>query len=304
MLPAALAVIAAIALARSAYPRYFERRALKRLPLGPDGIVMGAGTIDLPRDKAHGALLLHGAGDTPQVLAGLATSLYARGYSVRAPLLSGHGRSLSSFAAVSSSQWHDDVRREYASMLATHDSVAIVGLSMGGALAVRFAADEKSVPALVLLAPYVTMPALVRRVAARSALWRSAFPYFSSGGSQSIHDPDAAARGLGHGVFTPTALHALYDVVVAAEKALPGVTAPTMMIQSREDNRISIESARRTFERLGASEKRLIWTEGAGHVITVDFGHEEVFELTGKWLDHHLRAAGGGLPESNEGSVR
>ena len=302
MLPAALAVFAAIALARFAYPRYFERRALKRLPLGPDGIVIGAGTIDLPHEEAPGVLVVHGAGDTPQVVAGLAAYLHERGYAVRAPLLSGHGRSLSAFAAVSASQWNDDVRREYEAMRAAHHWVALVGLSMGGALAVKLAAEDESVPALVLLAPYVTMPPLARRAAASSAVWGPACPYFMSGGSESIRDAVAAARGLGHGVFTPTALRALHDVVVSGEHALPGVKAPTLMIQSREDNRISIESAKHTFDLLGSPEKHLVWTEGAGHVITVDFGHEKVFERTADWLDKQRRRSAS--RNTNDGSVR
>jgi carboxylesterase len=172
---------------------------------------------------------------------------------------------------------------------------------MGGALAVKVAAEEKALPALVLLAPYLTMPALMRRAAASSAMWGSLCPYFASGGSRSIHDSVAAARGLGHGVFTPAALRALYDVVVAGDNALPDVKAPTLMIQSREDNRISIEGGQRTFDLLGSAEKQLVWTNGAGHVITVDFGHEKVFELTGEWLDRHLRRSVGS--KSNEGSV-
>jgi esterase/lipase len=59
------------------------------------------------------------------------------------------------------------------------------------------------------------------------------------------------------------------------------------MIQSREDNRIAPADAQRAFDRLGAREKKLIWTTGAGHVITVDYGKERVFELLADWLDQH-----------------
>jgi esterase/lipase len=59
------------------------------------------------------------------------------------------------------------------------------------------------------------------------------------------------------------------------------------MIQSREDNRIAPADAQRAFDRLGAKEKRLVWTSGAGHVITVDYGRERVFELLAEWLEQH-----------------
>ena len=278
----------AIALgSRTAYSRYVERRATRRRPLGPDGIVVGAGAVELLTPGGPGALLVHGGGDTPQVMTGLAAYLHERGFSVRVPLLSGHGRALSEFSRVSAARWRDDVLREYVAMRARHPRVAVVGLSMGGALAIELAADYREIPALVLLSPYLAMSPLLRRVATTSAIWGAMYPYFSSRGTRSIRDPAAASRGLGHGVFTPAALRALHDVVLRGVEALSRVTSPTLMIQSREDNRISVADAERVFSQLGASEKRLEWVEGAAHVITVDYGHEKVFDSTARWLEGH-----------------
>ena len=68
-----------------------------RLTVGNDGIVLGAGAIahDAVTDRA--VLLLHGFGDTPQTLHYVADALFAAGYTVRAPLLPGHGRTLAEF---------------------------------------------------------------------------------------------------------------------------------------------------------------------------------------------------------------
>src|SRR6185503_8285392 len=77
VLPAALAVLVAAALGlRLEGPRYLERRVRRRLPLDADGIVVGGAPITLSRPAGPAALLLHGAGDTPQVLGGLASHLY------------------------------------------------------------------------------------------------------------------------------------------------------------------------------------------------------------------------------------
>jgi carboxylesterase len=287
---AVLSVFAALALgARAAYPRYFERRAVRRRPLGPDGIVVGASPLILRREGAPGVLLLHGAGDTPQVLAELATHLYERGYSVRVPLLAGHGRQLAELTTADARKWHNDASNALAEMRASHDWVGLIGLSLGGALAIQLAAEKRDIPALVLLAPYVAMPPLARRAAVTSRGWGWLLPYFSSFGSRSVRDAAAAARGLGHGVLTPAALRAIYHVVGDATRALPHVTAPTLVIQSREDNRISAASATEAFARLGASEKQFVWVEGAAHVITVDYGREHVFALATEWLDSQLK---------------
>lgn len=284
MLPAVLALLAAAA-ARAVYPKYLERRENRRLPLGPDGIVIGAEPLTLSRLRAPGVLLLHGGGDTPEVLAGLARHLHEQGYSVRVPLLSGHGRALSALSSASAQRWHDEVEGELASMRATHDWVGLVGLSIGGALALRLAADHGDIPALVLLAPYLEMPPALKHVVAQSAWWGWFLPYFSSGGSESIRDRAAAARALGHGILTPAALRAFSHVVDDAVSAAGRVRTPTLVVHSRNDNRISAEGAKRGFALLASAEKRLEWVDGAAHVITVDFGHERVFELTTDWLD-------------------
>lgn len=287
MLPA-LALLAAVVVGRAAYPRFLERRQERRRAVDRDGVIVGAAPIVLPREGAPGVLLLHGGGDTPQSLELLAGHLHERGFAVRAPLLSGHGRHLSALAASSARQWHEEVRREFDAMRAKHSRVGIVGLSMGGSLAVKLASAH-DVDAVVLLAPYIAMATFARGMALSSHAWGWLLPYFSSFGTRSIRDPAAAARALGHGILTPAALRALYDVVNDAVNALPGVTAPTLVIHSREDNRIEPVDAERGFARLGSAEKRLIWTEGAAHVITVDYGHQQVFEMTADWLKAHLQ---------------
>jgi carboxylesterase len=286
MLPA-LALLAAVLVGRAAYPRLLERRQERRRALGSDGVVTGAAPIDLPRAGAPGVLLLHGGGDTPQSLEQLARRLHAEGFAVRAPLLSGHGRHLAALAASSARQWQDDATREFEAMRAKHSRVAVVGLSMGGSLAATLASTH-DVDAMVLLAPYIAMPPFARGMAVTSHAWGWLLPYFSSLGARSIRDPAAAARALGHGILTPAALRALYHVVNDAVRALPKVTAPTLVIHSREDNRIATADAERGFARLGSAEKKLVWTEGAAHVITVDYGYERVFEMTADWLKAHV----------------
>src|SRR5688500_7618916 len=73
-----------------AHRRRVERRVLRRLPLGDDGVVRGAGALTLGGDPGRAVLVLHGFGDTPQSVAELAHALHADGWTVRVPLLPGH----------------------------------------------------------------------------------------------------------------------------------------------------------------------------------------------------------------------
>ena len=113
-------------------------------------------------------------------------------------------------------------------------------------------------------------------------------PAFASSEGYSIRDPNERKKSLAYGAFTAGALRALHTTVQRAVAALPRVAAPTLMIQSREDNRIAPEDAERAFAQLGAPEKRLEWVTGAAHVITVDFGREHVIELLASWMEGKL----------------
>src|SRR5215213_10464448 len=127
-----LAAVIVVALARARVSARANEAVAARLTLGADGIVAGAATIDLPRDGDRAVLMLHGFGDTPQTLEYLAAFVHAQGWAVRAPLLPGHGRSLHEFAASRAEDWISFARAELTALRARYDTIAAVGLSMGG----------------------------------------------------------------------------------------------------------------------------------------------------------------------------
>ena len=275
--------------ARSLLAWRLVRDTARRLPVGPAGIVAGAEPFELPaRADAPGLLLLHGFGDTPQTLRYLAAALHAAGFGVRVPLLPGHGRTLAEFARSGADAWLGHARGELDAVMARHARVGVVGLSMGGALAATLAAATPGVRALALLAPYLSMPRTVRRLARIHPLLTLGAPYLPGRGERSIHDPAEASRNLAYGVVTPRLLRELLTVVERAQAALPGLRAPTLMLQSCEDNRIPMEAAEREFARIGAPDRQLEWLDGCGHLITVDHGHAAVAARTVAFLSAHL----------------
>jgi carboxylesterase len=276
--------------------RWRHIRALEELTrihrrLDSNGIVIGGEGFVLERAGGPAVLLLHGAGDTPQTLRYLAGALHANGFHVEAPLLPGHGRSLSDFARVSADAFTRAAFDVYDTMCRTHDWVAVIGLSMGGALAAQIAAERTNVRALGLVAPYLAMPPKIERAAKAASLWGWFLPVVRSADGVSIVDPLEREKGLAYGVFTPAALHALRVTMRRGFAALPRVSAPTIYIQSREDNRISPENAELAYSALGAHEKKIEWITGAGHLITVDFGRDRVMAWLVAWMTSHLRTS-------------
>jgi carboxylesterase len=262
-----------------------ERLVASRLPPGPRGIITGAEPLALTASGAPmGVVLLHGFGDTPQTLASLARTLCAAGLDVDVPLLPGHGRTLREFASSNGSAWLAAARTAHAAMRARHARVALVGLSLGGALAAAVAAEEPELAALVLLAPYIEAPLLYRVLVRAAPAIEMVLPYVGGEGAQSILDPAAREEALAYGATTPQLVRELVRVADVARASLARITAPTLYVQSREDNRITENVARRAFALLGAPTKKLEMLSGCGHVLTVDFCRERVAALVSEWL--------------------
>jgi carboxylesterase len=250
-------------------------------------VIRGAQTIDLQEEGSPGVLLLHGFGDTPQTLALLARKLHKSGYSLYAPLLPGHGRNMDAFRKSRAADWIPAAKSALGEMRRRHKSVSVVGLSMGGALGVLLAAELDDIPALVLIAPYLAMPRVLRLAALTHWAWGKFVGEVNSRDPRSIRDPIEREKNLAYGSITGRALFELSKVVKLARKSLPAVQAPTLIVQSREDPRCPPDVAEFALKALGAQEKKLVWTEGAGHIITVDYGREHVFAEVEQWLRGH-----------------
>lgn len=283
----AAVVVAAIAAAVARRRGEAVRRAVRTRFRRRAGIIVGAEPMYRQGDNGAAVLLVHGCGDTPQSLHRIADALHAAGYTVCAPLLSGHGRDLDAFSRVEAEDWYAEVAGAYEALRAAHDWVGLFGLSMGGALSARLAASDRDIPALVLASPFLSMTGFVDTAARTAGAWGRLVPAVSTSTAASIRDPAARALSLGYGAFTARALAALRATAAKGRRALADVRTPTLVIQSTRDNRVSRASTLSAFAALGARQKQIRWIQGAGHVLTVDYGWETVADLTVDWMDTH-----------------
>ena len=265
--------------------RRLERAVHRRLRLGPQGIVAGAEPLWLPASSTHAVLVLHGFGDTPQSVRELAESLHASGYTVDVPLLPGHGRTLVEFGGARAEHWVAFVRERVAQLRAHYPHVSLVGLSMGAALCSIVAAEREDLDALVLLAPYLSVPERVQRMAPLLRIYDQVAPFrLSAAPIPSIQDPIARARGLGFGVVSGRLLRELSTITRLAQAALPRVDIPTLYLASRHDSRVPTGDAARNWRLVTAPIRALRWLDSSGHIMTVDYQKHTVFEEVEDWV--------------------
>ena len=101
-----------------------------------------------------GVVLSHGFTGTPASMRPWADHLAAAGYSVRLPLLPGHGGTWQETNKTRWPQWYGAVESAYDELAARCDIVFAGGLSMGGALVTRLAEQKgDALAGLVLVNP-------------------------------------------------------------------------------------------------------------------------------------------------------
>lgn len=104
-----------------------------------------------------GVLLCHGFTGCPQSLRPWAEFLATAGLSVRLPRLPGHGTTWQEMAHTRWEDWYAEVNRSFDELRATTDAIFVMGLSMGGCLALRLAELRgPAVAGLVLVNPSIT----------------------------------------------------------------------------------------------------------------------------------------------------
>ncbi|MBX3174204.1 MAG: alpha/beta fold hydrolase [Gemmatimonadaceae bacterium] len=278
-----VAVVVGIWAQRTWRARRREARFRRRFPAGPDGIVLGAEPRTYEAAGRGALLLVHGYNDSPRSLERIAQALHAVGWTVRLPLLPGHGRSLEAWDDWTADQAIALLREEYEALRRSHGVVVVGGLSMGGALATWLAAEAEP-DAVLLFAPMLFVPRPMQLAVSTARIWSLVTKYLAGGGGRSIRDPEARDTQISYGCSTRRSLEAVERIARGTVVRLGFVHAPVLFLQSEEDNRLPADQSRHALARLGSADRTAVWTTGAGHVLTVDYGWQALAERVAQWL--------------------
>jgi carboxylesterase len=234
-----------------------------------------------------GCLLIHGYTGTPFEMKMLARSLQAEGYTVYAPRLFGHATDPEDMLRARWWDWVGNVEDALALLKATTQRQIIMGLSMGGALALLASARYPVEAVISLSTPYALPPD--RRIALlKHFSW--VFPRISKG-QPDWHNAQAGQDHIDYPYFPSRSILELKLLLDTLRAEISNVTVPAFFAQSRQDTTILPESLDYLYTHVSSSHKDKLWVENSGHVIIREPQRELVFSQVKSFLTQVLNPA-------------
>ncbi len=228
---------------------------------------------------ALGALVLHGFTSCPGSLRGVGEALAAAGYAVELPRLPGHGTTIEDLITSTWADWAKTAEEAYDALAGRCERVGVVGLSLGGGLAAHVAEVRSAVAGCVLINPIVKPPPDDLREGA-AQLVETGLDRIEGIGS------DIKAEGGEGWAYDATPLAALLTLVEGIEgvyERLHLISAPIMLLTSREDHVVTWDNGTDLVERV-VGPVEWVWLENSYHVATMDNDRELVESLTVDFL--------------------
>ncbi|GAB3447190.1 alpha/beta fold hydrolase [Streptomonospora sediminis] len=235
-----------------------------------------------------GVLLCHGFTGTPRSLRPWAEHLAGAGFTVDLPLLPGHGTSWQEMAATTSTQWLATVESALLRLHGVCDTVFVMGLSMGGCLALRLAQlHPDRVRGVVVVNPSLALENPLLLIARQLA---PLVPATSSVGE------DICMPGVGEGSYekVPTAAAAtLPKLWRATKRDMAAITAPVLAYRSPQDHVVGPRSLRILTSRAVNAQLRVHSLDNSYHVATLDYDAATVFDGSLAFVREHSRSGEG-----------
>ena len=223
-----------------------------------------------------GCLLIHGFTGTPKEMHWLGEHLANEGYTVLGPRLFGHATNQKDMIRARWIDWVASAADGYHLLRDVCTQIVVMGLSMGGVLALYLGARFPVAGIAAMSAPYVTPHPLMRYLRPITPLISRVWRYAAKGPSD-WRDPEAAEGHLDYQGYPVRAAAELDDLIGTMRRGLHRITAPVLLIYSRGDEVVDAEHALAISENLTSSQAEMLWVENSGHVITRDAEREVVF---------------------------
>jgi carboxylesterase len=223
----------------------------------------------------YGVLVLHGLTSSLGSVTPVADRLARHGLPCAVPWLRGHGTRPEDLVGVTWRDWYADASAALDTLLVECDYAAVIGLSMGGLVALHLALERpERLRAVVAVAPALRQAHPLAPLVPFVAPFRRYLTVPARGYSEATR----AQLAQGYPRLPTSAFLSLVAYARWLEPRLAAVRTPTLIVHSRADRVVRPDSATRIHAQLGCADKRLCWFERSGHEMLVDCEADAVLD--------------------------
>jgi len=244
-----------------------------------DLIIPTAEPFLIPGGKT-GCLLIHGFTGTPKEMRMLADSLAEDRYTILAPRLAGHATDLKDMPATTWRHWLASVEDGLDLLKDCTDQQVVMGLSMGGVLAL-LAAARYEVKGVVTFSAPCGLPPDPRAKFLPYLTWL--MPQVAKG-KPDWRNHDAQKDHVDYPAYPTPSILQLKELIEVMLGELSSVEVPALMVQSRQDHGIPAESMDTLYAGISSEDKTRLWVENSGHVVIREPERELIFSEVKKFL--------------------
>ena len=224
-------------------------------------------------------LVLHGFTGSPASMRPWAEDLHARGYAVELPLLPGHGTTWVDGNRSTWRDWYAAAEDAFERLAAANDRVVVVGLSMGGCLTLRLAAEKQDrVAGVVVVNPWLSSVGRAFRL----------LPVLSRVlSSATAHTNDIKKAGQDEHAYDRIPVKAVATVPEMWRDVVPRlhtVTQPVLFFHTSVDHTIDASSVQTLRHHIGTADLTDRLLEDSYHVATLDNDAPTVFEESAAFI--------------------
>jgi len=229
--------------------------------------------------KEVGILLLHGWSSPPEELLPLGKYLNSLGYTVFAPLFSGHGTKPEDLIGVTWQNWLVDSQNALEELKKHSNKVILGGISMGGNLAMLLSEDE-AVAGIIAMGASVKFRfhSLVKIALFLMGLTKTY--------RKKIFPPWVTKKMGKRDAYSYYPMDSAKEVMKLADttgKYLSRITKPILIMQSTIDHIVSKKSPSMISGRVSSDIKEIYWVKDVYHVFAGERKvHEKIVEFIGR----------------------
>lgn len=244
---------------------------------------------------------IHGLTGTAKEMGSLAARFNDKGYSVAAPLMEAHNKSISVLKRKTWQELYASIKNEFLRYESSYANIFVAGLSFGALLAMLLAYEfPKKIRALNCFSPTLffdgwatpkssfLLPLVYKTPLKYYFYFKEEYPYgiknerLRSKIKQFYEKAElfnySKVHLYGYPVIPVSCMHQNHLLAKHVMAILDKINVPICLLQARDDDVTSPKNSYYIFDRIGSKDKEIVFFEDSYHIITADQERDKVAE--------------------------